>query len=804
MILALAAICPVWAAVEATGEKLIKDSTITMDVTYGYNDTAKSGRYLPVEVTLKNTEDTSFSGLLQVLSMESDYEIYRYDYPVSMESGASVQKSMDIPLGNRADQLFIRLSDAEGNLIAHRRIKLNISLEIPELFIGVMSDTPEKLEYLNGVGVDYSMLRTQTFPLDETNFPTEETSLDLVDVILISNYRIRNLSPEQSQVLVEWVRDGGTMILGTGARVDDTLGRFAPELLDESYDSPEVRQIHMGTEDAAGGAEGAVLELPCADFSLSNANVLFSDGPTALVSSVAYAKGVIAVAAYDFVDIEEFCKKNPSYMDTLLTHVLGESKISLLAEESYSGNSNQYWAANDMLNAGSVERLPRISLYAMEIIIYIILAGPVIYVFLKQRDLRRYYRTAIVLLSVIFTVIIYLMGSKTRFHDTFYNYARFVEVSEDTINESVYLNMQTPDNKPVDLSLDSSYSVKPITRSYYDEGTSVPKFTGEEDAGIAIRYEEEATRILAQKVTAFEPKYFQLDKVSENTEGIGFTGEILMNEGVVTGSITNFFDEPMEDVAVLFYDSMILLEDMQPGETKSLDDKELIRIPLGHINPVAEKISGSDQYPQPDITDLDYIHALNKTNLLIANLDYRSGVYTPYARVVAVSSQAERNPLGLSSKDVKGMTIVSSTVNVYPYEDGTIYRSALMKTPTVISGSYYSTNNTLYGIDPLVLEYSLGNDTQVEKLIFGYVSEVFTDEKKVGGLQSFVGSIYFYNHDTGIFDKMSETQTAYTAQELTPYLSPGNTITIKYIYNNVAGYNWDILLPTLNIVGRDY
>lgn len=795
-------VASVWGMGDVSAQSLITDS-ITMDVTYGYDNTAKGGRYIPVFVSLDNTNHEVFSGHLQVLSMESDYDIYRYDYPVKIDAGTSIKKQLDIPLGNRIDQLFINLVDEDGNQVIHKRIKLNINVEVPELFVGVLSDTPEKLQYLNGVGVDYSMLRTRTFPLTEADFPSEEIGLNLVDVLLISNYKIRNLSERQSQAMIDWVRSGGIMILGTGARVDDTLGRFAPELLDESYDAPEVRRIDMSQDFETEGPGQSELEIACAEFSLSGGSVIFSDDQLPLLASVAYGKGTIAVAAYDFIDIGEFCQRNPSYIDAVFTNVLGEDKINRLAETAYSGNSNQYWSANDMINAGSVDRLPNIPLYAMEIIIYIFLAGPGLYIFLRQRELSRYYRSSVILLSLTFTVIIYLMGNKTRFQDTFFTYARFIDTSEDSVSETVYLNIQMPHSKPFEIDVDSSYSVKPITRSYYDEMTAIPKFTGEEDYVIAIKYNEEATRISAQNVLAFEPKYFQLDKVEENKEKIGFTGEILMYENRVTGSITNSFKESVEDATVLFYDKMILLGDMEPGETRELDDLELLQYPVGHSNQIAEKITGGDQYKQPDINDSNYMSALAKTNLLINYLDNSANFYTSSASIVAVRGQ-EDDPLHLNSDEIVGLTVMASSLPVYSGDDEVVYRSALVKKPVVVSGSYYSSNNTLYGIDPLVLEYSLGNDLEIEKLFFDYVSDSFTDTAKISSLRPFRGSIYFYNHGTGSFDKMNEAQTMYTRKQLEPYLSPGNNITVKYLYSNTLEYSWDILLPILNLTGREY
>lgn len=804
MVLLVFQVFPAWAVEESGTQTPLLESSIIMDVHYGYGNTAKGGRYIPVEVVLQNTEEASFNGQLRVLTMESDYDIYRYDYPVYIEGGASAEKLMDIPLGNRIDQLFISLVDEAGNQVIHKRVKLNVSSEIPELFIGILSDTPEKLNYMNGIGVDYSMLRTRTFALNEENFPVDEIGLNLMDVLLISNYRIRDLSEMQSQALVEWVRSGGIMILGTGARVDDTLGRFAPELLDESYDSPELMTVDMGQDFETEWPGEAELELVCADFSLSGANVIFSDDQLALLATVAYGKGTVAVAAYDFVDIEEFCQRNASYMDSLFTNVLGEDKINRLAETAYSGNSNQYWSANNMINTGNVDRLPDIPLYTMEIIIYIFLVGPGIYIFLRQRELNRYYRSAIVLLSLTFTAIIYLMGSKTRFQDTFYTYARFLDTSEDTVSETTYLNIQTPYNNPYTMKLDPRYSVKPITRSYYDNMSSIPRFTGEEEYKIAIRYEPDATTVSAQNVIAFEPKYFQLDKAEANTRKIGVTGEIVMFEDRVTGTVTNDFKETVEDAALLFYDKMILLGDMEPGETRKLDDLELLQVPLAHNNQIAEKITGKDQYGKPDISSRDYMDALTRTNLLICYLDDSVASYTTNARVVGIINQPEDDPLHLDTYEVEGITVVSSSIPVYQDKDNVVYRSALMRKPAIISGSYYNINNTLYGIDPLTLEYSLGNDVEVEKLYFRYVSDSFIETASTSSLVPFTGSIYFYNHNKGSYDKMDEKQLMYTREQLEEYLSPGNTIMVKYLYSNVSEYSWDILLPMLDIVGREY
>ena len=51
---------------------------------------------------------------------------------------------------------------------------------------------------------------------------------------------------------------------------------------------------------------------------------------------------------------------------------------------------------------------------------------------------------------------------------------------------------------------------------------------------------------------------------------------------------------------------------------------------------------------------------------------------------------------------------------------------------------------------------------------------------------------------------MDPQKREYEDYQLAGYLSPGNTITVRYVYANMNQYNWNVLLPALNIVGREY
>ena len=143
--------------------------------------------------------------------------------------------------------------------------------------------------------------------------------------------------------------------------------------------------------------------------------------------------------------------------------------------------------------------------------------------------------------------------------------------------------------------------------------------------------------------------------------------------------------------------------------------------------------------------------------------------------------------------------MVTSTIELNRGEGGLVYRPALQQRPTVISGNYEASYNSMYvgeAKEPAVVEYSLGNDLEIQRLSFETVSPCFVNNPRYPYLSAFEGKMYFYNHDTGHNDLM-ENRESFTAEELKPYLSPTNTLTVKYVDENQNEYGWERHLPMM-------
>ena len=373
-------------------------------------------------------------------------------------------------------------------------------------------------------------------------------------------------------------------------------------------------------------------------------------------------------------------------------------------------------------------------------------------------------------------------------------------MTDDYITDTTYINIRNPYNRPYTVELDPGYRLLPITRSsqYTVGGQSLDV---DEPYQIAIQTSEDGLTVKGQNISAFTPRYFCLERRTENTERVGITGEVDYFEGQIRGSLTNQFPYPIENVTLVLYGNMVQLGRMESGETKNLSDHELLRYPLGDSYLAAEHISGEDAYASADIRNRSYMLAVERSNLTRFYLDNYLNGYTADARVIAFSTQKEESQfLKNPSEETYGITMLTQTIPVNASRDRSIYRSVLMKKPKVMGGSYDAETNSMSGAEPLTLEYQFGTDIEVESLTFESVSEEFAAAGN-GLSRIFTGSIYFYNYATGNFDKMELEETTLDVEQLKPYLSPGNTLTVRYAYNG-GGFD-AIQLPMPMAAGRE-
>lgn len=779
---------------------------IEMTVTYGFGDTAKGDRYLPVWFTLKNTQDRDFSGTVEILTTSSSMEAYQYDYPVNVEKESSMEETVYIPLGVKGDQLFVILRDKNGTQLEKKRLKLTIHNDVTEIFIGVFCDKPEELQFLDEIGIHYGTLKTKLIPLNESSALENAMGYDQMDLILVTDYDLNQLSEKQQNALMQWVENGGTLLFGGGERYREGMGKFFKELLSEPVMMPTVKEVNLGVEYSQTNPRDAVVPMLCADLELKNASILISGDGFPVLSSIHKNKGRILTAAFDLRDMKDFSKMRPVFLEKFFVMILGENKVQKLSQPDYYGYSNLYFSVQGLINTGGVDRLPNVAGYTFVIILYILLIGPGLYLVLKRKLLQKFYFAGVGACSLIFVVAIYMMGAKTRFRAPFFTYATILDVTGHQEKEKSYINVRSPFNKPFTINLDSSYTARPITKSYYYDTVSADKFTGEEGYNTAICYHDDVTQLKIRDTAAFTPKIFALEK-QRTSDGPGVDAKISVFDRKISGTVVNQFDYKLEDAVLLLYGRAVKLGDLEPGQRVELQDKEIVNYPFNYIYAFAQWSTGANEYDKVDITDSAYMMAQERTRLLSFYMSQNMTEYTTQARLIAFTPEKnEQKFLEDGNLIHDGLTMITAAFDVNRQENGRVYRSAFEQEPNVISGNYQREYNSMYSggpSEPAVIEYSLGNDLEIERVLFENLSSVFLGNPQYPYLSSFDGNMYFYNYNSGHNDLMDNAKTSYSLQELQPYLSPSNTITIKYVNEAAGEYGWDKVLPMLYVIGRE-
>ena len=755
--------------------------------------------------------------------------------PGAEEQDDSETYTYCVPFGSRMKSMQVILKDAAGRILAESQSDLPKAKTDPQSYIGVFSDRSDQLDWMNGVDVDGGAFSTRTILLDKNTAPEDPLEYDELDMIVISDYDTSLLNPEQIDSIYSFAANGGILLFGGGASYRSNFGPLAERFLSKTpLKEAENRMVNMGPEYARNSPDDSLVELSCADVNLSGGNTLISGERFPLLSMAACQKGYVEASAYSFSDISGFAAENPAYTQNFFAEAYGGTWKNIVQADHIAEDT--YFDVLDLTGTGDMENLPNAAVYALILVLYVIAVGPGVYLILRAHRLQRYYLVAVAACSAFFTCAVYVAGVRTRFSGPFYTYATILDVTGGGQQENTCLNLRSPNGRSFRTVLSEGYRVIPVTYPY-DMGKGVLS-PDPNSYHIGVSSDEDGTQIRIRGRESFASSMFYLTKnenslpdgkagngageavsdsgsgtagaVGETAAGAGQTGEqpavkyridgqASIMEMKAAGTLTNRSSEALRDAAVLFGGKAVLIGDMEPGETVDLSKCPVLNIPVGNDSLAADGIIDSLRSsldPQKD-----RIRRLEKARLLVFDMQRKTMEYAGNGRFIGFPQNSTPEFLreSLQDKDPDGQPITVSGQTIVTCElgepdhtgdpDDRIYSPALRRLPRVISGEYYADYNEMNGTEngPLTLEYAFNSRLVIEKIEFEKLSPVYTEQSgkstDFSRVSMFNGNIYFYNYDTGKNDLM-ETKDSYTAEELAPYLSPANTLMVRYSGGN--------------------
>ena len=758
---------------------------IRIGIVYGYRNTAKSGQLLPVTVTFENNTGETVDGFLSLEMPGADGSI-SYTSAVKIREGIQTEKrTVTVPdTAEEQDGSLLRavLFDDSGEEIVSAETLVKYLGNGKEVLCGALSDNAQNLTWLSGISLGRE-LSTRVVNLNPADMPEEEDGLNQLDVIVISSFDTGRLSDACVEAVMKWTEGGGTLLIGTGdAR--NSLGEFRTRIGNPKLTYLGTRPVDMGMQYSSSGPDGAVLDLKLRSVFWDGAEVLQESFDRGNVYRKNIGKGAVCLTAFDLCDLREFCTEQPGYPQDLLTGIIGQGGLSRIAGSTLSAEE-RLTASKDLTNTYDTAGVPGIVIYVILAAAFLLLAGPVLFRLLSRKGLGSYYMLGVLILSTGFALIFWLQASATRITEPYIRYGvinEFAPGENDGQDVSMkgFIDMGSSGRSAMTLELPQECTVRPVMTSGNISVTAGKKIM------LAVAGQNQ-----------FETNIFQVEeKIGKVDKECPLTCHLQIGENGLEGSVENVGGMRFSDLALIYSGEIYYFGGLLPGGRwepgRSSAEEQAGRLPVfGPVN--SAELAAAYVCRQQDGGQ----YRLQKEHLLAYCLRENSALSEGRGLLVGFAEDYQPGFLQDTAFTTEGSALFAVEVPVEQAEDTDSFRKRVTSIPRVLSGAYDPAENVIQGRSTAVLEYSLGTGFRLLSLEMIPLSPELDGES----VTAFSGQTAMYNYATGSYDLTDAGKTVWTAEELAPYLSPGNNLTVRYMPDEDIRDDVPVFLPIPYIRG---
>lgn len=527
-----------------------------------------------VQVTVEN-QGTDFYGTVQLVFV-SDHGYGNCAYDTDLSLPAQGKKQFTVNVAWRAADVMeglcsLNFLDEKGRLLQSIQLKNIFEKVAPGIAVGVLSDDYSGLTYLDAGGREL-YVNGNDYPLSLVQLDGDNLDgyLDGLYFLVIDQFNVSSLREDQIQAIQKWVESGGGLIIGTGAYAEQTLTGFDKDFLDteiSGVSEPGEENLASENVDKYGYYEAYTdAGVDFRQMRIARLNCLNWLGNIyeSLVFPAAYANvGDGAVAVY-------YCSLGDKELQKL-----NKFTVAYMYEELW-GQANGFPTGRQYSMESTGQRLLAFvdsrntvvdfSLLKWLIGIYVVLAGPVLYLILRKVKKSEWYWVGVPALGLLFIAVVFLLGQGARVNE-----ARVYSVTAqraDSSRKETYFLAYHSGVKPWEIRLDECYDVAgPGWNGYdgkyiYDAGDyfyRVSNDGGGLSVGIKPRENFESGFLYAGGST--EPRGTLSGKQIEVYPRIG---------GGLSGTVVNGTDCDLAYMAVWLDQELMVFKDVKAGENLDL------------------------------------------------------------------------------------------------------------------------------------------------------------------------------------------------------------------------------------------
>jgi hypothetical protein len=566
LIVALLFVVPPVPAVHAEGAM--------MQVEPFFSGHFKYGEWLPLHISLTN------DGPSRQVQLRADTTAAgaqtTFVTPVELPAGARKRLTLYVLPPSFARAIRVRLMDGEEELES-RTVDVTVERNVNYL-VGVVAARAQAFTVLNNLALSPSgseqfikgptryTRATKMIPMPLADIPDRPEGLRALDALVVTGVDTSELSPAQKSTLATWVAQGGRLILGGGTAAGRTLSGMPEELVKEYRAIGDVKDIASLTALARFAEEEVRVPGPFpVTWAPAGSRVLVEQEGNGLLVEKRIGQGYVDYSALDLAS---------SPFDAWAG--AGEFWIKVLAPGSAYPQgvppdvSPRIQRANAMSyalqNMPALE-LPSIAWLGSLLGIYLLLVGPANYLILRRWRKLAWGWVTIPALTLLFSVGAFAFAYYLRGGDVIIHKISVLNLGQgEGTPVQTYVGIFSPERSTYNLSFKGLTLIAPMAMDVNPFGGG-----GAASSAVTEIVEGEPTEVRGIQVNQFAMQGFTAE--SPVPEGWGVESDLTVEEDRLRGTLVNHTNQVMASPVIVFGNHLARLDDLLPGERRSLDQK---------------------------------------------------------------------------------------------------------------------------------------------------------------------------------------------------------------------------------------
>lgn len=744
-------------------------ASMLIEANYGLNGAGKM--YNPISASIKVTNNgEAFEGYFVAGYEESGQLKTAQVYPIKLKAGQS--ETLDFYLNSYPDQLYYNngkplFTMYEGELDNNKIIKdIEIKNVKPRLYDAetIIVSTLNDETLLNILQKMRSESNVQLVPFALAELPEDSQALSMIDVLAVDEAKLATLTTAEQQVIEGWIQQGGRLL--TDATLEDTVfQKQAPIQFTTGETAIQAEQLEKFTGNSVFTA-GVQLK----NATSKPMTQVFKQQDILLAASRKVEQGQLIQTTFALKDTDF------SQMDGYKAVLAKVSGIQTLQHNFYPSTQHDMIASN---LAYTNELFESFAFSLGKIIIvfslYILLIGPLLYTFLKKKDKREHAWWIIPVVSIAFSLGLFLIGGKERLFKTQVQEMGLIKIGEEQTEQ--YFTQSILAQKAGDYQFNLEGNT---TASAYETGFLVNDIA----QWSYSRPREEGSEIVLKNVPYWGVKTI-VGHSEEPTSG-QFEQDLRVENKQLRGTIKNNLLYDVENVQIWTGTEMIALGNLAQGEQLDINE------PLARG--ILLSISTSKMmYEMPQIQVKELENERKKRLYTLAEsvlANEKKPVILAEVKNVKLTSELQQKA------NVKSTILVVQSFNANVQNSGTFtLENEEMKRQLKYGDAKRYADN----LDASVTEWYFENGSYelTYELPLDVIQGAKWQEITVELLDEYMG-MQIYNVETDNFEDMSTRKTILSNPDL--YITSEGIITFKLDYQQ-GEQGQQALLPRVSLKG---